>query len=233
MRVKDKSARLSLTGSVRSHTMEPVLILRLENSVKIRIAASLAACAGIFLLVSGCMTQRGSLSVAEADKPIKIIKTEDLILTVRYLDDDTLKQKFGKETNPFLSDYYSLQFRRFMVFELSIENTGSVPVKFLLNRLELQYGGKAMFAYNKFRINQYWEFKDDQDEVKGIHKARRERFVKDNVLPDSVTIPAPGELKRYAVFTGNTPNYGTATLYVPVFTPMDEVVHRFEVPFEF
>ena len=202
--------------------------------MKIRVAARLAACAGIFFLVSGCMTQHAPLSVAGADKPLKIEKTEDLILTVRYMDDDTLKLKFGKkEANPFLSDYYSLQFRRFLVFELSLENAGSVPVKFLLNRLELQYGGKAMNAYNAFRINQYWEFKDDEEEVKGSQKARRERFVKDNVLRDSVTIPAPGELKGYAVFTGNTPNYGTATLYVPIFTPTGEVVHRFEVPFEF
>lgn len=201
--------------------------------MKLRITAGLAACAGIFLLLSGCMTQRVALSVVEADKPLKIERTEDLILTVRYLDDDTLKQKFGKkETNPFLSDYYSLQFRRFLVFELSLENAGSVPVKFLLNRLELQYGGKAMNAYNAFRIIQYWEFKDEED-VRGSQKAKRERFVKDNVLRDSVTIPAPGELKGYAVFTGNTPNYGTATLYVPVFTPRGEVVHRFEVSFEF
>lgn len=201
--------------------------------MKLRVAAGLAVCAGIFFLLSGCMTQRVALSVVDSDKPLKIERTEDLILTARYLDDNTLKQKFGREeTNPFLSDYYSVQFRRFLVFELSIENAGSAPVKFLLNRLELQFGGTAMNAYNAFRINQYWEYKDEEA-VKAVYKARRERFVKENVLRDSVTIPAPGELKGYAVFTGNTPNYGTATLYVPVFTPLGEVVHRFELSFEF
>lgn len=189
----------------------------------------------ILLALTGCLSQNPPLKIAETDKPIKVVRAEDLILTARFLDDETLEAKFGDpdKGNPFLSDYYTIQFRRFIVFELSIENAGTAPVMFELNRLEMQFGGKAMFAYNEFRINQYWEFKEDKDNVKGIYKARRERFVKQNVLPASRTIPAPGELKGYAVFTGNTPEYGTATLYVPLFAPDGKTVHRFEVPFEF
>jgi len=32
---------------------------------------------------------------------------------------------------------------------------------------------------------------------------------------------------------GNTPQYGTATVYVPLLRGKDEVVHRFEFTFEF
>ncbi len=201
--------------------------------MKIKIAVILAICTAVLVSTTGCLTKRPPLTVADTDKPIKVVRSEDFILTVRFLDDETLEAKFGDRANPFLSDYTSVQFRRFMVFELSIENTGSDPVKFLLNRLELQFGGNALDAYNRFRIIQYWDFKEDEGEVKGIYKVRRERIVKENVLPEAVTIPSPGELKGYAVFAGNTPNYGVATLYVPVFTPMEELVHRFEVTFEF
>jgi hypothetical protein len=190
-------------------------------------------CASMVLLLVGCVTQHLGLVVADTDKPVKIIRTDDFILTARFMDDETLRAKFGKETNPFVSDYYSLQFRRFMVFEVSIENTGSEAVKFQLNALELHYEGSNMSAYNEFRINQYWAFKDEQGEVKAGDKTRRERFVKNNVLPAAATIPAQGELEGFAVFTGNTPNYGSAILYVPIFSLAGRPVHRFEVPFEF
>lgn len=201
--------------------------------MKPRICICPVMCGCILLLLSGCMTQRVALQVSDTDKPLKIVRTENLILTVRFLDDDTLRQKFGKETNPYISDYYSVQFRRFMVFEFSIENTGSAPIKFQLNRLEMQFGGTYTFPYNQFRINQYWGFKDEEGEIRAGQKARREKYVKEYVLPDSATIPAPGRLRGYAVFTGDTPNYGTATLYVPIFTPAGKPLHRFEVSFEF
>jgi hypothetical protein len=185
----------------------------------------------MFLALAGCLTPRPPLKLSEADKPIKIVREEGLVFTARFLDDETLIVKFGDRANPFISDYTSLMFRRFIVFELSIKNTGSEPVMFQLNRLELQFAGKSLFAYNRFRINQYWEF--EEEDARGIEKAKRERLVNENVLPDSIKIPSPGELKGYAVFTGNTPEYGTATLFVPLFSEDGRMVHRFEVSFEF
>jgi hypothetical protein len=201
--------------------------------VKTRIAAVLTLCAGILLAATGCKTQHMALKLVEGEKPLKVARAEGLTLTARFLDDEVLRAKFGEKQNPFVSDYYSLQFRRFIVFDLSIENEGSNPVLFRLDTLELQYGGSALHAYNEFRINRYWEFKEQKDKVRGSQRVRRERYVKENVLPDSVTIPTGGKLRGYAVFTGSTPNYGTATLYVPIFAPDGRVVHRFEVPFEF
>ncbi len=66
--------------------------------------------------------------------------TEDLQATARFIDDETLVHKFGKSANPYLSDYASVQLRRFVVFELSVENAGTEPLRFFLNRLELQFG---------------------------------------------------------------------------------------------
>ena len=74
----------------------------------------LALCAGILVAISGCLSPRPALQIAETDKPIKVVRAEELILTARFLDDETLEAKFGDKTNPFISDYTSFQFRRFL-----------------------------------------------------------------------------------------------------------------------
>lgn len=194
-------------------------------------AAGLAAIAVSLLLSSGCLTPPVPLD--PQGNPMQTAATEDLRATARFIDDETLVHKFGKSANPYLTDYASVQLRRFVVFELSVENGGTEPLRFLLNRLELQFGDKALFAYNQSRIDQYWEFKDKQSKTRGSDKARRERVVRETVLPDSAVIPPNGKLNGYAVFTGNTPSYGTAMLYVPVLAMSGKVAHRFEMPFEF
>jgi hypothetical protein len=200
-----------------------------EDPVKNRAAAGLAVLA-VALLLTGCQTPP---ALAVQGSPLRTAEAEGLRATARFIDDDTLVHKFGKTANPYLSDYVSLQLRRFIVFELSIENGGTEPLNFRLNRLELHFGDKSLFAYNDLRINQYWEFKDKQSKTRGSDKARRERIVRDTVLPDSATIPPNGMLNGFAVFGGNTPSYGNATLYVPVLSMSGQVAQRLEMAFEF
>jgi hypothetical protein len=184
------------------------------------------------LLVAGCMEQRVALKVK--DDPIKVEKAEGLIATVRYLDDPTLIQKYGKEGNPFLTDYYRLQIKRLMVFELSVENETNEPADFRLNRLELQFGGKALESYNRFQLMQHWEFQDQRVKTIALDKVRRESIINQWVLPNKLTIPPVGKIKGYVVFIGNTPRYGKANLYVPLFKPKSEdIIYRFEFAFEF
>jgi hypothetical protein len=201
-----------------------------EDPVNIRAAAGIAAIA-LALLLTGCLTPPAPLAVKGS--PLRTAEAEGLRATARFIDDDTLIHKFGKTANPYITDYASLQLRRFIVFELSIENNGTESLRFRLNRLELQFADKALLAYNDFRINQYWEFKDKQTKTQGSDKARRERIVRDTILPDSGIIPANGKLNGYAVFAGNTPSYGNATLYVPVLALSGEVAQRLEMAFEF
>ena len=40
-------------------------------------------------------------------------------------------------------------------------------------------------------------------------------------------------MRGYVVFVGNTPSYGPATVYVPLFESKEVALHRFEFPFEF
>ncbi len=196
-----------------------------------RLLFRLAGIAALALLVSSCLTQRMPLSVK--DRPIKTETYEGITARVRYLDEAILEAKFREEINPFLTDYNRMQLRRVIVFEVTVKNQGTEAVLFFMNRLELQYGGKALQPYNRFQLGQHWEFTDEDAGTKGVHKARRGKIIKDLVLPNSLTIPAPGEMRGYVVFVGNTPNYGPAKVYVPLFESKEVVHHRFEFPFEF
>ena len=171
--------------------------------------------------------------LAIKDDPLKTAETETLKASLRFLDDAQLSKNFKKEVDPFLSDYTSLHMRRFMTFELSVENLGPEKVEFILNRLELQYAGKALKPYNRFQLLQEWEFRDEHKRELAVDKTRREKIVNSWVLPNTLSIPPGGNLKGYVVFIGTTAEYGVAAVYVPVLKSKEEVLHRFEFSFQF
>jgi hypothetical protein len=191
----------------------------------------LAGVAVLVMLISSCLTDRMPLHVQ--DRPIKTDTYEDLTATVRFVDEAILKAKYKEEVNPFLTDYNKMQLRRVIVFELTVENEGSEALLFILNRLELQYGGKALQPYNRFQLGQHWEFTDEDEGTMPIHKVRREKIIEETVLANSYTLQAGGIMQGYVVFVGNTPNYGSAKIHIPLFESKDKVYHRFEFPFEF
>jgi hypothetical protein len=183
----------------------------------------------LVVIFVSCLTDRSPLHVQ--DRPIKTQTHEEITTTVRFVDEAILTAKYKEEVNPFLTNYNKMQLRRIIVFEVTVENDGSDPLLFLMNRLELQYGGKALQPYNRFQLGQHWEFTDE--EAKGIHKSRREKIIEQMVLPNNYIVQAGGIMRGYVVFIGNTPNYGSAMVYVPLFESKDVVRHRFEFPFEF
>ena len=183
----------------------------------------------IAMLVTSCLTQHMPLHVQ--DRPTKKETHEGVTATLQFVDEAILKAKYRKEYNPFLTDYNKVQLRRLIVFELTVENESPEALFFFLNRLELQFGGKTLQPYNRFQLGQHWEFTDE--EAKAIYKSRREKIIEETVLPNSYTLQADGIMRGYVVFVGNTPSYGSAMVYVPLFESKDVVHHRFEFPFEF
>jgi hypothetical protein len=195
----------------------------------IKSCSRIAAIVALIVGFTSCLTDRSPLHVQ--DRPIKTQTHEDITATLRFVDEAILEAKYKDEVNPFLTDYNRMQLRRIIVFELTVENQSPESLFFFLNRLELQYGGKALQPYNRFQLGQHWEFTDE--EAKGIHKSRREKIIDQMVLPNSYTLQAGGIMRGYVVFLGNTPNYGSAMVYVPLFASKNVVLHRFEFPFEF
>jgi hypothetical protein len=190
----------------------------------------LAAVAAIVVLAAGCLTERRPLQLQ--DRPFKTETYEEITATVRFVDEAILKAKYKEEVNPFLTDYNKIHFRRLVVFEVLIKNGSAEALLFLTNRLELQYG-KADQPYNRFQLGQHWEFQDEDEGTKAIHKSRREKIIQQMVLPNSYTIQAGGIMKGYVVFVGSMPSYGSAKVYVPLFKSERDEYHRFEFPFEF
>ena len=185
----------------------------------------------LFFLSSCLFTGRPSLE--SKGNPIQRSTEGDFRAVIRFMDDETLDIKFKKEANPFLTDYYSAQFKRLMVFEFTLENEGSQAAQFFLNRVELQYGGKTLNPTNRFHLKEYWKFKDSQRETKGIYVSMRDNIIEKNVLPNSYMLNAGGALKGYLVFIGNTPTYGEAVVYIPVYRTERERIELFEFSYEF
>jgi hypothetical protein len=184
------------------------------------------------LLLSSCLfTGRPPLELK--GNPIQRATEGEFRATLRFMDDETLTAKYKKQANPFFTDYYSAHFRRIMVFELTLENESDQAAQFFLNRVELQYGGTTDTPTNQFQLGKYWEFKDSQRETKAIDISRRENIIKKNVLANSATIPAGGAIRGYLVFLGNTPTYGEAILYIPVFRTEREQLELFTFTYEF
>jgi len=182
-------------------------------------------------LITGCVTTRQPLVLQ--DEPIKSAEAEDLKVTMRFLDDPTLKAKFGERTNPFLTDYFTVQMKRIMVFEITVENMRELSVGLASKRLEIQFGGQNRTPYNRFQLTNYWETKDEQQDTRKSDRARKAGVIKDWVLPNELTVAPGGKVKGYAVFLGNFPTYGTAVVYVPVLQAQERPIHRFEFDFSF
>jgi hypothetical protein len=204
---------------------------RINGMGFIRLLSRLAGVVLFATLITGCLTQRMPLQVQ--DRPIKTQSHEGVTATLQFVDETILKAKYREEYNPFLTDYTRVQLRRLMVFELTVENNSPETLFFYLNRLELQYGGKAIQPYNRFHLNQHWAFTDEDRDTKPVHKVRREKIVEQMVLPNSYALQAGGLMRGYVVFIGGTPNYGSAMAYVPLFETEEAVFYRFDFPFEF
>jgi hypothetical protein len=203
----------------------------IEMKIRRVLYLSGALCA-VVLALSGCLfTGRPPLELE--GNPIQRVEAGDFSATLRFMDDGTLDAKYRKEANPFISDYYSTQFKRIMVFELTLENRGDEAVQIFLNRVELQYGGKTITPTNQFHLKEYWKFKDSHRDTKGIYVSMRENIVEKNVLPNSATISGGGAIRGYLVFIGNTPTYGEAVLYIPVYRTKEERVELFTFTYEF
>ena len=201
-------------------------------TVRERIFYPLVTLSAMLLFLGGCLfTGRPPLELK--GDPIQRAEVGDFRATVGFMDDGILAAKYRKEANPFLSDYYSAQFKRIMVFELTLENHSDQAVQFFLNRVELKYGGKTLTPYTQFRLEDYWQFKDAQRNTEATYVSKRKNIIKKNVLPNSSTLPANGALQGYLVFLGNTPTHGEAELYIPIYRSKEEELGLFEFSYQF
>jgi hypothetical protein len=166
------------------------------------------ACLAAVLLLPSCGTNRRTLRLPP--EPVVTVEQEGVTMTLRFLDESSLRQKFGSSENPFLTDYNLLMFRRNVVFELTIQNQGPSSFLFELRGCELQYGGKTLGPLNRFQLASDVHIRDEDPRLKAPKTALIERYV----LPNKVNLAPGGLLTGYLLFQGNLPVSGEAQVSI-------------------
>jgi hypothetical protein len=168
-------------------------------------------------------TQKGAL---------KTEKIDQLLVVARFLDEETLKLRYGRRHNAFISAPRIATPRRFMVFKLNFEE---VSETIIIKRKEMsfQFGGREAGPLSEFAMYDYWEREDDSSEILPADQRRRKATIRDNLLPAEVKIPPGGRISGLAVFSANYPRYGTAILYIPIYDESERLLKRVEITFEF
>jgi hypothetical protein len=136
-------------------------------------------------------------------------------MTLRFLDEPSLRQRFGTTENPFLTDYGRVMFRRNVVFELTIRNQGPNVFPFELQDCELQYGGRTLPPLNRFQQSSDVNARDEDRRLKAPKTALIERYV----LPNRRDVPSGGLLTGFLLFQGNLPVSGDALVTIPGIEP--------------
>ena len=161
-----------------------------------------------FFLVS-CGTGRQALRLPP--EPELAIEQDGLKMTLRFLDEPSLRQRFGPSENPFLTDYDRIMFRRNVVFELTIRNQGSSTYQFDLHNCELRYGGKFLSPSNRFQIAGDMENRDEDRRL----KARKISLTNKYILPNKKEVVSGSLLTGFLLFQGNLPSTGDAEVVIP------------------
>jgi hypothetical protein len=160
------------------------------------------------LLLASCASKRPALRAVE---PSVNVEQEGLAATLAYRDDESLTRQFGKETNPFRTEYTKLQFRRRLVFDLTLENRGAEAYPFRLKDCELQYGGKNVGPTNQFQLIKEWDLMDENAKL----SKQKEPVIKKHLLPNEKPVPPAGVLRGLLLFEGNLPAHGQARVLIP------------------
>jgi len=188
----------------------------------------------IIIMGSSCATQK---NIPDKPAQAEITKVqEEIMVKLRYIPEKQKVLKYGKENNPFVSPVSALR-TRLLVFECVIDTSGMPEGKnyrIILNRIELQFGRISTNPLNRFHLYNFWEPRlKNQDEYKKWNRSVLRKIIKENVFPNELEI-VPGEIKSgLIVFQGRFPNYGDATIYLPIFDKKNQQLTRFIFNFEF
>lgn len=183
------------------------------HSMKImrRILVISTACLAAALSLASCGINRKSIRLPA--EPVVTVEQEDVSMTLRFLDEPSLRQRFGTSENPFLTDYSRALLRRNVVFELTIRNKGSASFPFELQDCELQYGGKALPPLNRFQQASDVNLRDEDRRL----KAPKTALINKYVLPNRTTLASGSMLTGFLLFQGNLPVSGEALVTIPGF----------------
>ncbi len=159
----------------------------------------------------------GSEPLLVKGNPVKAYEGKSFTITAIFLDEMTLKKRYGKRNNPFINVSHIITPRTFMVFDLIIK-ANDQRLNFQLNKMELQYAAINVTPRNRFLMIDHWEVEDSYNKtVKGVDTARKIALINKTLFPDHFEVSPGSTIKGLILFSANFPKSGTATLTIPVF----------------
>ncbi len=186
----------------------------------------------IVFILSGCSVKEFAVKGAS----LQSLEIEGLKVSLLFRNEEELVNSFSKRNNPFLAPPSALGLNRYLVFELSLNTDENLkaPVAIQLTNMEIQFGGQNKSPVNRHQLSSIWEREImKNDRYRGWDAGRVKNIIKRNIFPNKMVITANSRNKGLLLFKGNFPNYGQATIYVPVFKENGEMVRNFRFSFEF
>ena len=187
---------------------------------------------GVLTLVIGLGSCAGTPPLAVQNEVLQQYRGEHFDLTLRFIDEDELIDRYGRRDNLFIAPVGLISRDRFIPFELKI-TARREAVALPLNLIEMSYGGRSVTPMNQFHFGQYWQHRDEQSEISGAEAAARQRTIRRAILPNTTRV-APGETESgMLLFRGNFPRYGTAEITVQIVDQTDRPIERAQFRYEF
>lgn len=187
----------------------------------------------IIVSLSSCATKK---SIQRIPNPQEISKTQARVqVTLNYLSEEQKRLKYGRENNPFLSPVSALR-TGLLVFEFRIKAQSTAQTetyRVILNTIELQFGKITTHPLNRFQLLNFWEPRLKQEEYRRWNSSILKKIIKENVLPNELVITSEKSQTGLLVFQGRFPDYGSATIYVPIYNSKNKEITRFIFIFEF
>ncbi len=169
---------------------------------------------------------------ATQDSPLKTVKRDFALTVVRFMDEATLKSRYGWPHNPFISVERIVTPQRFLVYKLNIEEVAR-PIRIERRDMELRLGAKEARPMSDFHLLEYWEIEDRSSDISPYQQRTRDQFIREELLPATMNLPKGSRISGLVLFSSNFPRTGEARLTIPVLDDKGQLLERLQFSFSY
>lgn len=163
----------------------------------------------IALLVSGCETSETYTTGGSGLQ----FSTPEMDMSVNYLTEPELDRRVSSKYNPFIPPQLLFTPKDFLIFEFDVTRS-ETPHDVLLSRTTLEFGGTVDEPDNAFQFRSFWNGVSWVEDMRSVEKRRFFDLIDSYVVGDDFN--TDNKTLGYIVFRGSFPDYGEATLNIPV-----------------
>jgi hypothetical protein len=185
-----------------------------------------------FLLATGCASRRAAVQQAPELPGLQTTTEKGVTLSVRYLDEKSLVEIYGKRNNPYLLTGV----QRLMVFELQTLSQKEAYIN--LSLIELQTAGRAKPPSGRMKLSHLWKLNLEgpgrggpNDRYRGWSSGIVQKRINETMAPNDMRVHKGIHYSGLVAFMIRPPRYGSVFLFVPVFDTQGGLMHtfRFEI----